>query len=202
SLLVQRPQVAEGVPEALPPDTVAGVSVVDWHFLPSPAVHQELDLGLEKVGAAANPVGEHRLQGLAAEALEPAGHVAHAGTQQEVGEEPASPADEVARPRSGVAAAVDEPAAADVVVPFLHAAQEQRYLLGKMAQPTIHLEDPAGAGVERLAIAAEVGIDNAAVLGRPDQRDLRGALFPGLHHLPGSIAGHAVHHAANAVFPS
>ena len=74
--------------------------------------------------------------------------------------------------RSQVGRAVDETAAEDAVVPA-HRVEQRADLVRVVAEARVDLEDPVAAGGQRLAVAAHVGVRDAAAFRRPDDPQLR-----------------------------
>src|SRR3569833_143468 len=90
--------------------------------------------------------------------------------------------------------------AACVVIARLHCGIKIRNFRGWTTKTRIHFQNPLAARLVCGRVSGEIGIDNTAALGRPDQLDAlveSGRLF---YDLPGTILGHSIENAIPPIF--
>src|SRR5947209_1094131 len=85
-----------------------------------------------------------------------------------------------------------EPAAEDAIVTFQHLREELRDVRRLMTEPCVHLKNPIAVCMKSLAVSANVSVNDATVLRRPDDRKLRPNIFQFVQKLARSITAHAV----------
>ena len=135
-----------------------------------------------------DPATKDDLECLAREQLKPAGHVRQCGAEQQVGHESSSETDPIARERTiHERAALAESAAENAIVAVPHLFEE-RWNFGRLvAKSGVDFQNPICTCLERLAIPADIRIDDAAVFRRPNHREFRHGGGMHLEDSPGIV---------------
>ena len=188
--LAQSPQVTEGVGQDGVADLRCAGDISDRDFFNVQIAAVKFDLGLKEMGARADSAIENNLEAFSREELEAAGHIAEARAEQSVGKRGSSAAEEPATERRVLHLATGHEAAAeDAVVALLYSVKESGDIGGLVAEAGVDFEYVIVSRGEGRFITAKVGIDDAAVRGRPDDTETRFGVCVVLKELARSVAG-------------
>src|SRR5918912_514460 len=127
------------------------------------------NLRLEEVAARLYAFPETPFESVARKHLKPARHVFELRPQQQVGQNSSAATDDLSFERAVLNLPSRAKAAAEnAVVAFQHLLEKLRNVRGLMTEARINLQNPIAARAQSLSIAANVSVNRAPVLRRPD----------------------------------
>src|SRR2546423_13428321 len=172
---------------------MGGRTVLNRNFDDFQITAVRLHFGLEKWTTRSDPAAENNLQRFAGEQLKSAGHVGQLGTEQQIGHESSAETDPVARERSvDKGPARTKPAAEDAVVTLAHVFEERRNVGRLVTESGVDFQNPIRICLERLAISANIRVDDIAIFRRPNDRQLRHLRRMGLEDFPSVVPARLV----------